>query len=203
MRKLPRNLDNPVDNLLIDIADEMSPYAKLIDITPNGITTLALISAVLSIFAFTQKQYKASGILFFASYFFDCLDGHFARKYDMMTIFGDYYDHILDICKTVIILIMLFYVLYIKHYLVLIILIVLLGVLELVHFGCQERYVKETNNKILSGSMSILQPLCPVKQYYDQETKNIENIIGWTRFVGSGTFMLVISAVIFSLDKFT
>jgi phosphatidylglycerophosphate synthase len=27
---------------------------------------------------------------------FDCFDGYFARKHDMITVFGDWYDHITD-----------------------------------------------------------------------------------------------------------
>ena len=35
----------------------------------------------------------------FVGYFFDCMDGHFARKYNMVTEFGDMYDYITDLSK--------------------------------------------------------------------------------------------------------
>ena len=36
-------------------------------------------------------------------YYFDCIDGPMARKYNMVTVFGDYYDHGTDIiCFTLV-----------------------------------------------------------------------------------------------------
>ena len=40
---------------------------------------------------------KLIAIILLIFYFMDCLDGHFARKYNMVTVFGDYFDHFVDI----------------------------------------------------------------------------------------------------------
>ena len=42
------------------------------------------------------------------SYFFDCMDGNFARTYKMQTKFGDYYDHIKDVIIMLIFALILF-----------------------------------------------------------------------------------------------
>lgn len=195
MRKLPKNLDNPIDNILVDVADIISPFLKTLDMTPNAITTVALILALFSINSFVNHEYKTAAIFFFLSYFFDCVDGHFARKYNMVSQFGDYYDHAVDIFKGVVIYSLLFYTLYINdQILVIIILILLLGLL-FVHLGCQEKYVEATNNKISSEALSGLKLLCP-----DQYNCKDKNVMQWTKFFGCGTAVLVTTLVIYNLD---
>lgn len=69
------------------------------------------------------------------------MDGHFARKYNITTRFGDLYDHISDICKTILILGTLYYIDSSKFVTVFIIFI-LVGSISLIHLGCQEIIMK-------------------------------------------------------------
>ena len=52
-------------------------------------------------------QFLLSAALFIFAYIFDCLDGYVARTYNMVTKFGDYYDHVTDVLKLVVFLIAL------------------------------------------------------------------------------------------------
>ena len=47
-----------------------------------------------------NNNYILACIYYFISYFFDVLDGIYAREYNMVSEFGDYYDHIKDIVVT-------------------------------------------------------------------------------------------------------
>jgi len=40
MRKIPRELENPIDNIIINIAEPVCKMFKKLNFTPNGITTL-------------------------------------------------------------------------------------------------------------------------------------------------------------------
>jgi len=40
--------------------------------------------------------YERAALAFLMYYLLDCLDGNMARRYDMVTQFGDYFDHIRD-----------------------------------------------------------------------------------------------------------
>lgn len=40
------------------------------------------------------EKYKIGTILYYIGYFFDCMDGNYARTYKMTSDFGDKYDHI-------------------------------------------------------------------------------------------------------------
>ena len=149
----------------------------------------------MTMYTFIHQKYKLAAIFFFISYFFDCADGNYARKYDMVTNFGDYYDHGVDAFKAIVIYAMLFYILYVNKQVVIIILLILLIALQFVQLGCQEKYVEKINPAILSESLSSLKQLCP------DQSHNLQNTLNWTRFLGTGTLILVTSIIIYNLDK--
>lgn len=185
MRKIPFEYDNPIDNLCIWLSDIIQPYLYNIGFTPNGITTLSLITCFVSVYYLYHGYYITSAILFFVAYYFDCLDGHMARSYDMVTDFGDYYDHFGDMIKHLV----LFYALWSidseKFYKVLpIITIVLL--LSFVHLSCQEKLYGTHN----SNTLNILNFLCPATK------DNVTDYLDITKYFGCGTFALVMSLII-------
>ena len=104
MRKINSNYENPLDNILINIADNLCPIAYNYKFTPNILTTISLIFCGISALLLLNSYYFIAALFFLISYYFDCMDGHFARKYNMVTKFGDYYDHVADITKILLIL---------------------------------------------------------------------------------------------------
>ncbi len=96
-RKLPENLENPVDNFILKyIVDPLNPYFKSIGMTPNGLTAISGIFGIISIFCIFKSNYLLAALFFAISYIFDVFDGNFARKYNMVTKFGDWFDHMKD-----------------------------------------------------------------------------------------------------------
>ena len=104
MRKIQKCHENPLDNILIGISDSLCPLFKKLGFTPNGITTLSLIFGLAAVYALYKGKVWGFAILYFISYFFDNMDGHYARKYGMTSKFGDYYDHIKDIVVVLVLL---------------------------------------------------------------------------------------------------
>lgn len=197
MRKIPRHLENPIDDTLLLLTDIINPYFYKLGFTPNHITTLSLIFGILSIYYFYKEKFIVSGIMYFISYFFDCADGHYARTYKMVTKFGDYYDHVKDVSITSIMLYLIFRY-HIKNksknIILYMIVITILSILMMQHFGCQEKYYKND-----------VDTLKHFKKYCN--THDVENKIKYTRFIGSGTLILIVSLFIaftpffVSLDK--
>jgi len=97
MRKIPAEYENPIDNFFIDISEKVSPAFRAMKMTPNAITFMSLIFGILSIYCLYTNHIIAFSIFYLISYFFDCLDGYYARKYKMTSKFGDYFDHIKDV----------------------------------------------------------------------------------------------------------
>ena len=107
-----KNFDNILDNYLYNLSDKISPFLYKLNITPNQITILGLISGLSACYYLYTDQIHLSFFLILLSAFFDDLDGHHARKYKLVSPFGDQLDHMCDVIKTL----ALFYVLYTKYF---------------------------------------------------------------------------------------
>ena len=114
------------------------------------------------------KNYAISAILFFISYIFDCFDGFYARKYNMISNFGDLFDHFRDLTINSVVYFLLFKKYWklntMQRYLPFIVIIIFVAMQ--IHIGCQEVYYDSN----VSGSkfLSIFKSICPsqTKQYY-------------------------------------
>jgi phosphatidylglycerophosphate synthase len=189
MRKIPEDYDNIFDNYLIRLCDILSPYAFSLGLTPNAITTLSNIMCIISIIFILKGKYYLGALFLLISYYFDCMDGHMARKYDMVTVFGDYYDHISDITKIIAVLITLLYINSSKFLKVLPI-IIILAVLMTVHLGCQE-LLYNTNE---SETLSLTKKFCLVNN--SSNSIEVKSRLFFTRFFGCGTFYLGLLLII-------
>ena len=184
-RKIPADLDNPIDNILIDLSERLGKKLhKYKFITPNLITTIGIIFGLISINLIYYGHYKIASILFLISYFFDCLDGNFARTYKMETTFGDYYDHLADIMKGI----LLIYVIKninIKTNLKIIIVVfyTILHFLSLFHIACQEKQFKS------SVILKQVKDLCINEEH-----------INYYKYIGIGTANLIQVIILFFIN---
>jgi phosphatidylglycerophosphate synthase len=185
MKKIPNELDNPIDNVLIELSERLSPLFKSLNHTPNMITTYSLITGLVSCYFLIKKNLLLFSVFYMISYFFDCFDGHFARKYDMITDFGDMYDHIKDMLVFFLILCITIKNSRNRINFPLIFTIFLFLFLATFHLSCQELNCddkfKDKNNSYLYTVKS----LCGNKD-------NIK----WSRFFGTGTFTVVYILII-------
>lgn len=187
MRKLHPSLETPVDNMIYIVVEKIAPFAHTkIGLTANMITTIANILGVLSIYFVFQYQFILSSIFWFLSYMGDCLDGYVARKYNHANIFGDYYDHISDKIRYILIFGSLYKInpgifFSILPYLII---IIILGIL---HLACQETIHGGNKSPMLYAWKYIFSFVCK---------NNAESIIKYTKYFGMGTLNLFISILI-------
>lgn len=186
MRKIPEHIENPVDNLIYSSVDGLCKTLKKFNFTPNMITTLSAFFGLLSIYLICKEKFLLGGIMYFISYYFDCVDGYYARKYDMVTKFGDYYDHV----KDVVVFIGIVWVLIYKRLYSGIFFLIPVVLLMLSHFGCQEIYYGKEDE---STSLKMLQKMCPAER-----GENLEKVMRFTRWFGCGTFALLFSIYVAS-----
>ena len=193
MRKILFDYENPFDNFLIELSDITTPYAYNIGMNPNMITTLSNIACIITILLLLNANYYWASFFMLISYYFDCMDGHMARKYNMVSVFGDYYDHISDFVKYVAVLSTLYYINK-EKFLKILPIIVLLGILMTIHMGCQEVLYDKNESKTLEP----IRVFCPVKNKND--TDSIENILSSTKYFGCGTlnFAIAISIIYYA-----
>jgi len=178
-RKIPNHIENHFDNVIIEIARWINiNIFRPLNATPNIITTLSLFAGVASIVAFYKAHYLTFAALSILAYILDCADGNFARTYNMITRFGDIYDHVSDMLK----LALLFIVIIISPIdkitkITVLSILVILNILMLQHLGCQELHV-DSNGEALS----LLKKFC-------KDTSQIK----WTRYFGTGTMQVFIA----------
>jgi phosphatidylglycerophosphate synthase len=106
--KIPNEFENFFILGIRNLAESHLETYKKLNFTPNKITLLAFITGLLCAYLIYKKQYKYAGFMFLISFYFDTVDGKFARKYNMASKMGDYLDHASDYIKTFVLL----YVLY-------------------------------------------------------------------------------------------
>ena len=186
--KLPEHYDDPVDIFYKKYIDVINPHFKEAGMTPNRITTLSLVFGLLACYLYYKSYYVSAGLSYIVSYFFDVMDGYFARIYDMGSVFGSYYDSISD-NAVVLILLILFYKnpnLQFKYKIIIFMVLAVYGIGTVYHMSCQEKYVKETNEKHVSEGLSFLDNIKCV---------NFENM-KYTRIFGTGVTTFVLSIII-------
>ena len=191
MRKLSMIYENPVDNFLYIYVEILAPYMNKYNITPNMITTLGNISWICGAYLIYNDKFTYGSLLFATSYYFDCLDGYVARKYNQTSIFGDYYDHISDVCKAITYMLLLYYkncILFKK----LSPLIILFTFFIVLHLYYQEKFHDKKKD---SPALAVLDNLIP--HYFQTKTDSeTRKWLTMTRWVGSGTWNLVFCLII-------
>ena len=194
MRKIPAEAENPIDNVIYVGVEAVAPAFYNWGWTPNMITTASNVAAAISVYCIYQRKFAASAALFLLAYFFDCLDGYVARKYNMVTVFGDWYDHISDALKVVFVFIALLQIDF-KLFLMVFLIYLCFIALACVHLGHQELYY---NAKSESGTLHALTFLCDVKDRNDK--MEIMDKMQYTRYFGIGTKIMYIVFVLLACE---
>ena len=188
-KKIPDHYENPIDILLLELNGYMNPWYRRMGFTPNLLTTVSLVVTVVGLGIYRYGFTVLGAILYFVGYYFDCADGNFARRYNLVTTFGDYYDHISDVFKYLVFMWVLLASPISNQYklgVIAVLLVFLTGML--VHFGCQERLY---NREGESGTLSFFKTWCQDTEWINQ-----------TRYLGCGTFQLTITIILLLLPTF-
>ena len=157
--KIEKKYENPIDNFFVhNLCEPVSHTLNKLNVTPNIITTLGFISSLLgSYFLYNFIFYYFMPLYTFA-YYCDCLDGYMARKYELSSNFGDYYDHFTDITQIIIFSYVIIYRYNILEHRKLILICVIMFVLLIITQGCQEKIMDKKNN---SAILSSYKNMCP------------------------------------------
>ena len=189
MRKINPLYENSFDNFLINMCERVAPTFNKYNFTPNIITSLSNISMCITVLLLLQLKFYWGCLFLLLSYFFDCLDGFIARTYNQITKFGDKYDHFSDIIKNISFLIVLLIINPTKFMNILPIVIIFF-ILCMAHLGCQELLY----NSDESETLLLTKYLCPVNDRHDIE--KIKETLLKTKYVGCGTYYLVLSIIL-------
>ena len=189
VNKIDQIYECPCDIYLLNFIDTHLDYYKKLNFTPNMITTISIIFGLLSMYNIFKANHKIAACLLLIAYYFDCVDGKLARKYNMQTVIGDYYDHFGDVFKIVIIIYALYKTNPMKFNKIKFLLMILI-LLMILHLGYQETIYDFNESPTLDFAKSIV-----------KQDKNPHKTIQLTKFFGCGTFVLILSIIVLTWEN--
>lgn len=169
--------------LFFPIGDFFLPLLHRLKITPNMITLVSTICTTVSIYYLNVDNFKYFSILYTLGYFFDCMDGRMARKYNQGSTFGMVFDSASDIVTNYLLLVTIIFKFYKKNnfkYFFTCLLIVTYKIS--VNYGINEAlecYKKNQHDN-----------------FYQHKKEVLKNF-------GTNTFKLVIKNIYLAIHKFT
>jgi phosphatidylglycerophosphate synthase len=133
----------------------VAPWFKATGHTANLISIYGTVLTLGALWYLWKDDMLRFSVYFWLAYLFDCLDGYFARKYDMVTTFGDVFEHVRD---TVSLLLMMMICVY--NYIItkpIILMTIVSSILTGIHVGCvQQRFIDRSYEETLD----LLKGLC-------------------------------------------
>lgn len=175
VNKLHPNYECPFDTALYRVIDPHLEAYHRVGVTPNILTTMNLVCGTASAYNILLHNYAFASILYATAYYFDCADGKLARKYGNVTVFGDYYDHIVDTVRSVFV----FGALYItnpERFMDFSLVLIGLFIAMKMHLGLQETVYKNATSSFLS-----------MNKWWIRKEWDHKRMIQFSRFFGCGT----------------
>ena len=192
MRKLPENLESPIDNIIYKFIEFVAPTLYKYGFTPNILTTLGNISTLLFVYFIFKYQFKIAAVFYLIAYIFDCLDGYIARSYNMVSKFGDWYDHISDTVRTI----LFFYALIKinkKLGIISLIIVSIFILLSFIYLSHQELYYNKPDSSYTLDMLTIFK--------LGANNYNVHEYLRTSRYLGCGTAYMLMVLIIFFYKK--
>lgn len=171
------------------INTHLSVYYKL-GFTPNMVTTLSIFFGILAAYFIYAGQCNVAALMWLIAYYMDCVDGKLARQYNMVTQFGDYYDHFGDIFKYILVIFVLFQSNVRKtsdrQWIYIFVFLSILSI-QIIHMGYQETVYNKDNE---SPMLNIIKKIV---LFFDCEP---EKRIHYTKYFGCGTINICFALLI-------
>ena len=145
-----------VDGLIIRyFCIPVAPWFKATGHTANIISVYGGILTLAYVWYLWRDDMLRFSLYFWLAYLFDCLDGFYARKYNMVTPEGDLFEHMRDIMSLLLTMAICAYS-YVLTQPVLVLVAISSG-LAGIHVGCVQRSFVDRD---YSESLDVLQNLC-------------------------------------------
>jgi len=99
--KIPSNLDNPFDSLMMYLGHNSLPMLKYLNFTPNALTLTGGMFMIFSISFILTYRFTHAALFYAIAYWFDCVDGQYARHYGLTSKGGEKLDHFVDAVRNI------------------------------------------------------------------------------------------------------
>ena len=178
MPQVSREYQDPIDNIIYDSSDNIVPIFRKLNFNANDITTLSNISMCITLLLLLHAKFYWACLFIFLSYYLDCLDGFFARKYKQTSTFGERYDHYSDIIKAITLILTLYYINPTKFIKILPI-VIIICITTFTYSGCIDIINKED-----TSYSSFSKCLCPIINVNNKD--EVDKHMKIIRYLGPG-----------------
>lgn len=187
-------MDSPLKLFLKKKLTAIYPYLKKINATPNLITTYGLILNAFSILNLLNNDFSLFIALFITSYLCDLVDGGFAKKYNMETQFGAFYDRLADWIKLSTVL----YAIYILYYKKITTFIILLFIVLMIfcNINYSLKMLKNKSELKLNNNISTKFTLKWIKLYEKININTREKLAKFTKYFDETMMILYLVCII-------
>lgn len=196
-RKIESKYETPIDDVTIAIAETLNTYIHChfsTFVTPNVITSLSLLTRLAFVYFVYTNDFVIAAVLYAIAYLFDCMDGNYAKKYDMTTHFGDIYDHVSDLIKTVLLYIVILRssTITVHQKMLFCVGSIVIGIFTILHLGAQELMYNRTLSFSSFSSSSQSSSLSLFVDAYNLvygNTSDVSKVILTTKYGGCGSYV--------------
>lgn len=172
---MPTMYENPLDQLLFNVASPIVDAARSVGVTPNQVTAASFLAGATALHAFKQGSPRLAVACWVLNYLCDTVDGMMARRYNMETAFGDMADHVTDVVTYTGIFALAGARVWRGQAWQPLAIGLVLALCAVGHMTCQEAFVKDKHQKVA---------MLNAEQCADPDN------LRWTRFVGVGSLNL-------------
>lgn len=182
------NNDEPIDNMIVDyICRPIAPLFHFTGHTPNMISVYGVCFSIASLYSLATDDILRFTLYLWTAYVLDCLDGYYARKYDMVTDWGDIFEHLRDLLALVSTLGLCGMKYKITEYVFGILFIS--SALTGIHVGCVQQMYSSVDPTRSLETLDILQFLC-----FDN------SLMYFSNYFGVGMYMIIINTLVLYLS---
>jgi phosphatidylglycerophosphate synthase len=202
--------------MIYGLVPALSDLFHKLGMTPNQITFTSMVSGLVALRFLIPARMShpvtraiAFTFLYVFSYVLDCTDGYHARKYNMVSKFGDYFDHVKDTIVNVLLFGLLLRYSQPEQRCIIVFFTAVASLGFLMQMGCQElreKILRNDDTDVVpdptpsngnppkpsmsedSGSLSLLHYFCPCRT---RDLAQTEKCLSWTRFLGCGTLVAI------------
>lgn len=183
--KVGEENESEFNKFIYSIVKRIVPLLYDVGFNANNVTTLSLVFCVLTYTNLRLKN-KVCIVYYFIYVVLDYADGYMARMYNMMSEFGDLYDHSRDIIFHI------FIVNAIYPNKMLVFAFILGFLLSLNSFACQEIIHEANCNQANNSTIAWLKPFC----------SNNKLLYEFNKYIGSGSSFLTTMIIMYVYCSF-
>ena len=154
--RIPTDLENPYDNIMYFLGSYALLTLKRLGMTPNTLTIIGAIFVVGSLTSMYYGYFLLAAMMYAVAYWFDCIDGQFARHFKMTSPFGEKLDHSVDLLfrNAGLSLVILLIRIPLTYKVVFFLIYFTLSVLVIYNMNCQQNYYYHISNSADKDDMN-------------------------------------------------